>query len=112
MTLSTTVVKDLTSINLTAGDWDVGGNMTFSNNAVGCSVFMAWISLTSATQPNLELLSVINPAASAGVSQCTIIPPSVRISLAGTTTVYISGVCNFLSGNETACGSIYARRVR
>jgi hypothetical protein len=36
----------------------------------------------------------------------------LRVSIAATTTVYLSCIATFTTSTVTACGSIYARRVR
>ena len=101
--------KDVTSISLTAGDWDVYGNI-FYQFSIGASAVYCWISQTSATLPNLSLVNALN-----GITNCTlggISAPYFRASLSGTTTIYLSGLASFGSGTGTGCGGIYARRVR
>lgn len=108
----TNTAKDVTSISLTAGDWDVFGNIFF---IVGTSstAQAAWCSLTSATTPNAALRNAIT------MSAATIAPPGnglntpyLRVSVNTTTTVYLSGLIVFGAGACTGCGGIFARRVR
>jgi hypothetical protein len=106
LSLSSGVSADLTSISLTAGDWDIWGNVGFSptgtttNNA-------AWTSTVSATPPDLSLYN--NDASTvSGSAYCV---PGQRLSLSGTTTVYLSVFATF-GVSCKACGGIYARRVR
>jgi hypothetical protein len=110
VSLSNGIAKDMTSISLTAGDWDVWGNIFFTLSVGGGST-IAWTSTTSATKPDNSLVNQIafgtGTEASTGMSV-----PMVRVNISSTTTVFISGVCSFGSGTCTMCGGIYARRKR
>jgi hypothetical protein len=104
---TTGITKNLTSISLTAGDWDVWGNYLMSATAVSQTTFA--FNTTSGTFPDSSLRCTINPGATtASVGMCI---PYQRFSLSGTTTVYVVGSSNF-SGTGTCVGGIYARRVR
>lgn len=114
VTLTTSGVPvDITSISLTAGDWDVWGNVGFTGNGiVGASGWYAWTSATSATQPDLSLASIQVLTASASTTLAEAVPYQ-RYSLASTTTIYLTG--EFAAGAVTSVvgfGGIYARRVR
>ncbi len=109
VSLTTNVAANVTSISLTAGDWDVWGNVSVSPGGLDLNANLAWISSTSATLPDAALYNAVYPGANCaflGV-QC----PYVRFSLSGTTTVYLSCEATFTT-TATACGGIYARRVR
>jgi hypothetical protein len=108
--ITTATAKNLTSISLTAGDWDIYGNISF--NATGYTLFAcnSWISSTSATIPDVSLISSFNlNGAFIGWSVPT---PIFRVSISSTTTYYLSGLANFSSGSANMCGNMYARRVR
>jgi len=113
--LTTTTPADVTSISLTAGDWDVWGTVAF-NPAGGTvtSQAAAWISTTShtiPTQPNAG--AYINlPIASTGGSAPTLPTGTTRLSLASTTMVYLSCYSVFTTSTLGAYGFIGARRVR
>ncbi len=111
VSFSNGVAKDLTSISLTAGDWDVWGNLTGSGSGANIAAIVLWISSTSATQPDLSLLSVLGGTGLL-LSNVGFPAPSLRFSLSGTTTVYISAAVSFGSGTATCSGGIYARRRR
>ena len=109
VTMTSSTNSNLTTLSLTAGDWDVWG-MVFFNTGGLISAAYSWVSTSSATQPDESALSGIYFS---GSSLGNIGIPSFvqRISLSATTTVYLSYICVFtVSG--TACGNIYARRVR
>lgn len=113
VSLTTNVAADITSISLSAGDWDVWGNMnlTFST-ASGYGIF-CWISLVSATAPDRSLLNGLSLNAAGTITATNgINSPTQRISVNGPTTVYLSGEGAFTSGTCVACGGIYARRRR
>jgi hypothetical protein len=107
--LSTGVPKNITSISLTAGDWDVRGNVYIATTGVS-TIAIGWISLTSATVPDNALLSFVSSAA--GISSGAFTVPTLRVSIASTTTVYLSADAGFSTGTASGSGGIYARRVR
>lgn len=106
----TATATNVTSINLTAGDWDVSGNVQISTT-VACSGSAGWSSTTSATLPDQSLYN--GPfATSALFTQVGITIPPKRISVTTTTTVYLSAYATFAAGTVNACGGIFARRRR
>lgn len=107
--LTNNVARNVTSIALTAGDWDVWGNV-FSNMSGSQFAFYAWISSTSATRPDNSLVALDSDGDQIGSTG--LIAPQRRFSLAAPTTVYLSCESNFTAGSNSACGGIYARRVR
>jgi hypothetical protein len=90
------------------GDWNIFGNIFF-NPSVGASTLYAWISQTSATQPDQSLLAGYVNAIAGGTAITTAF---FRASLSSPTTIYLTGYAGFASGTCTQCGGIYARRVR
>jgi len=105
---TTATPRNVTSISLTAGDWNLWANVFFVSS-LGASGLYSWISTTSATQPDVSLVNGIGGAAGA-FSNVGIQAPFKRISINTTTTVYLSVITSFTSGTVTACGGIYARR--
>lgn len=113
--LSSGVAANITSISLTAGDWDVCG--TVVTNPAGTTVtslVLGWISTTSATLPTipnngswLQLPTLTTAGLVAGSSV-----GCIRESLSATTTVYLSIQTNFNTSTESAYGFIGARRMR
>lgn len=110
--ITTNTATDITSISLTAGDWDVWGN-TFIIAASGTvpASYLSWCSQTSASIPDASLLtSLILPFTA---SQTQAVPiPQLRMSLSATTTIYLSIYVGFSVSTLTAGGAIYARRRR
>lgn len=113
--LTTATAADITSISLTAGDWDVRGNVVF--NPAGTTTsnsHIAWISTTSATLPTLPNKGALTEslvAYSAGNAPA-LETGTIRISVAGTTTVFLSARMVFLVSTANAYGFISARRIR
>lgn len=101
---------DLTSISLTAGDWDVYGNITFSPT-IALGAAHCWTSATSATFPGDQLANNLQTITNA-ISNIGLSAPFQRYSLATTTTIYLTGDVGFASGTCSGVGGIYARRVR
>lgn len=111
--LSNNVSKDITTISLTAGDWDVWGTTNFTAS-VGVTAFSGWINTTSITQPVTPNGAVVVTTLSSGSFTSTHGFPvgNARLSLSGTTTVYLSIAAAFASGTCSAFGFIGARRRR
>jgi len=104
----------VTSVSLTAGDWDVSGAITYSPAAsTTVSSIATGISTVAATLPanntgayNLLVLTFATGSAQVHGTQV------VRVSVASTTTVYLVGSVTFGVSTLTANGFIRARRVR
>lgn len=108
VSLTSNTPANVTSISLTAGDWDVYGNVFFAPS-VGFSAITCWASLTSVTSPDQSLRNQISYS-TAIILTSGINIPYLRVNVSSTTTVYLSANAIFASGTGTACGGIYARR--
>ena len=107
---------DITSISLTAGDWNVWGSVWFlAGGSTTSTQAIGWISLTSATTPtapnNGAEYNNTNTNA-AGSSPASGPVGMLRISVATTTTVYLSARSTFAVSTMGAYGFIGARRAR
>lgn len=114
--LTTATGKTITSISLTAGDWDVSGQILFTPAA------------TTVTNTLIAQLSLSDNGASIGLGaqsrsifaglvstlgyQQSETIGRFRISLNATTTIYIVGYAEFTTSTMTAYGILSARRVR
>lgn len=104
---------NVTSISLSAGDYNVWGNAVIATTGTATpTIFLAWVSSSSATFPDASLYTGINMASAILAQDCGISALSQRFSLSATTTVYITAYFSGGTGNGTVCGGIYARRVR
>jgi hypothetical protein len=108
--LSNGISINLTSISLTAGDWDVGGYAYFTPSANTIILVQVSIGTTSATLNNAPDLGLLFNATTP-FNQSGINAAPMRFSLASTTTIYLVVSSNF-SGSCTASGAIKARRRR
>lgn len=109
--LTTATPANVTSISLTAGDWDLFGFVGFLGNAATTATNYAGdIHTTSATLGTDYALLSLPSAITAGQQQIAI--PVKRLSLAATTTVYLVASCTFLINTMGAYGRISARRTR
>jgi len=107
--------KTITSISLTAGDWDISAVLN-CNPAVGTttSVAIGAISIVNNTLPTQGVatpLTVICGASGASLGQAFPIGPG-RQSLSATTTIYLIANVTFAVSTMTAYGFIAARRAR
>lgn len=117
VSLTSTVVANVTSISLTAGDWDVTADVSYSPAATTNFTLAAHsISETSATQDfvtgaayNAYRFPAGNVPA-AGFNTAGVGP--VRKLLSATTTIYLVVQSTFTVSTMAAYGIIRARRVR
>jgi hypothetical protein len=112
--LTNGVNANVTSISLTAGDWDVNATACFAPaGTTQSTVWVGAISTVSATLPSApnEGGTFIVPATSTGVSMCNTTGVR-RISIASTTTVYLVVQASFTVSTNSAYGFIGARRAR
>jgi hypothetical protein len=110
--LSTAVVTNIASISLTAGDWDVVGNILFQpSGTTTTQITLAGISTTSAAFPAVPFYAQSDAAIAAGLNS-SLMPPTTRINVSTTTIVYLVGQANFLISTMAASGYIAARRRR
>lgn len=118
VSLTTDTAANVTSISLTAGDWDVSGFVAFDNGATtSITRLAASISQVSATSDfttahayGSQIAAAFVPG-SGGVDITQRAGP-LRISLAGTTTIYLVAFATFTVSSLAAYGGIRARRVR
>jgi len=105
--------KNVTSISLGAGDWDVTGAVSYNPNAATSFTSMGGsISLVTdtldATYTLFDRFAAFVPANPLGGFAI----PKRRVSLAGTTTIYLVAQSQFTINTNAAYGVISARRVR
>jgi hypothetical protein len=115
VSVSNATATNITSISLTAGDWDVWGAVgTLPAGATTTSTELGWLSTTSATLPtdtNKGAYAALAISLGAGAGMTFPIGRR-RLSLASTTTVYLSTYLAFAVSTMQAMGCIAARRVR
>lgn len=108
--------KDITTIDLTAGDWDVSGVVEFNLDAGSLStnqmqaVISAYANNTTTDHSNGSNL-VYAVSSGGGVFYAAAIPP-IRITIASPTTIHLKGLLAFSGGPPHLFGFINARRVR
>jgi len=103
---------NVTTISLTAGDWDLDGNCYYNAGAgASISAQACAVNTTSATLPAARLRTLYSYSGTTAVAQSAI-APTQRISIASTTTVYLIGFADYAGGTVTVDGIIRARRVR
>lgn len=116
VSLVTATGKTVTSVSLTAGDWDVDGVVDFISGATTNIVVLASGSSSTADTIGADNTygSIYNAATGivyGGVTIRTLIPTQ-RVSIAGTTTFFLIAQATFSVSTLTAHGLIRARRVR
>jgi hypothetical protein len=115
VSLTSGSVKNLTSITLTAGDWDVWGIVGYNPASGTTTTDVAWgISTSSSSLPIAPLYSAYAGSGIVGGGVPSIAVPTVvtRESVASSTSIYLNADCVFSGSTATASGVIMARRVR
>lgn len=113
VSLSNGISTNVTSISLTAGDWDVSANVEFDpavttviqSGAVG-------INTVSATLPASPMKTITETNNTIANLLITALAPTTRVNISATTMVYIVANAAFTISTCTATGYIRARRVR
>jgi hypothetical protein len=112
--LTTATPLNVTSIALTAGDWDVYGSFVITGAATtSFTIAQSGMNITTATLPATNLLSFM--AGSAFVPGGTLTAdnvPTQRINVSVATTVYLVAQSTFTVSTAGAGGTLLARRVR
>lgn len=115
ITLTNNIPANVTSISLTAGDWDVSGEAWINVGAGGATQITAAITSTSATIPAGPAVGISRAQMMVAIPVSTnqMMPLSgTRVSIAATTTFYLVAFAAFPSGTTTAYGKMEARRRR
>jgi hypothetical protein len=105
---------NVTSLSLTAGDWDVRGEVWYNLGAGPTGSCEAAISTTAGAMPSVpgigsRTTQIFVHQANSG----QVLPlATCRLSLSAPATVYLIALCGFSSGTTTAYGRIEARRAR
>lgn len=114
VSLTTATSATVTSISLSAGDWDVDGVVNYTPGATtSITIIGQGASSTAATLGaqdtyTREAYPATIPTAIVETKQI----PTQRFSLASTTTIYLVAQATFTASTLTAGGTIRARRVR
>lgn len=115
VSLTTNTAQNMTSISLTAGDWDVYFNATFNPaGTTSLTRIEANISQTTGTRDTTTLGADynLNFAAFVPNGSMNALAGPLRISLASTTTIYAVALASFTVSTCTVFGQLRARRMR
>lgn len=111
---ATATYGDLTSISLTAGDWDVTVQLKAQLNDATVVAFVTGVSTTSGNSGAglVEGDSRLDSPPPGNSADASLTVSAVRFSLSATTTLYLKYLASFSAGTPRAVGRISARRVR
>lgn len=116
VSLTSAVNKDITTISLTAGDWDVTGTVGFiAAGTTTCTITAGSISTTLNTIDftNGRVTNLLFATVTPGAQAWQYLPvPVCRFSLSSTTTMHLVATSTFAVSTMTGFGNIRARRVR
>ena len=114
--LTTSTAANITSISLTAGDWDVDALAYFVPNAAtvntteACSIGTVSATLDG-TAGRVQAVTIPTAGITGGSGHSCSIPP-YRFSLSATTTIFLVAFAVFTTNTNAAFGRLAARRVR
>ena len=113
--LTTGTTANVASLSLTAGDWDVRGQVDYRAGATtSITILKQGVSTTSATLGSQDsfttnVFAAVVPTASNDIGNTF---RQQRISIASTTTIYLVASATFTLSTLSAYGTISARRIR
>ena len=114
--VSATSGKTITSISLTAGDWDIFGSVGINMlSTTNFTAIAGGINTVTDTLNSLYEEETRFAFGAAGVVPNNVISfafPTTRVSIASTTTYYLIGYASFTVSTATTFGRITARRAR
>lgn len=121
VSLTTATGANVTSVSLTAGDWEVDCICYVQGTGTtSYTILQAGLNTTSATLPALTsttpiaYVSIAEPAtvpAQSAIPQ-SLSPTTIQINVSTTTTVYLVTNCTFSASTASAYGWVRARRIR
>ena len=112
VSLTSATAKNVTSIILTAGDWDIDGTVHFIYGATtNITSLFGGASIISNTIDSYTFSHRCAPFVPGSAPMGYTIPPR-RLSIASTTVVYLVAVAGFTVSTCSAYGYIQARRIR
>lgn len=113
--LATGSATTITSITLTAGDWDVSGVVDYRlNAATSLTVLKQGSALATGVFGAQDSSSAFEQVAAVPLATVDMgwVIPTFRYSLSATTVIYLTSQANFTLNTAQAYGTIRARRVR
>lgn len=118
ISLTSNTGKTVTSVSLSAGDWDVHGivyvNLETTTNIGTLAASISSVADTLNTTAGAYNGNYYGAGSGAvpGAVTVSCASPVSRISLTGTTTIYLTTSCGFSVSTAAAWGAIRARRAR
>jgi hypothetical protein len=114
ITLTSGVDAAITSLALTAGDWDVYGSAGFTLANNNSTILVAWFNATGVVTPSPDQFGgYATEAIGNNIGTPAVIPISpMRVSIAAPATVTLGSKTTFSGGTHAAWGQIMARRAR
>lgn len=107
-----TIANVAALINLQPGDWDVFGNVNFTETSATVTARSAGISSTIATVPTDGSQVYLGTTTTTTTTNNSIVLPRKRFNISTQTTIYMTAQVAFSAGTVSAFGFLNARRVR
>lgn len=106
--------SNIASLPLTAGDYDVSGVVQFvpAGTTTTATLFAEIGTATGCSTSTFDQTTVLRGINSSAGSGNTVPTPTVRITLASSSTIFLCGAAQFAISTMTANGLLRARRIR
>jgi hypothetical protein len=114
LSLTTGVTRNITSLTLPAGDWDIDGTVLYTpTSTTTVTGYYSGISTTSNTLPNEQdyMTGGVGYTRAATAATFNLRSPTTRIRSTGSTVVYLVAQGVFGASTLVACGKLTARKI-
>jgi hypothetical protein len=114
LALTSTVTRNITSITLPAGDWDVDGTVLFTpTGSTTVTGYYSGISTTSGALPGEQdyMTGGVGYTRAATAATFNLRSPTTRIRSTGATVIYLVAQAAFGTSTLVACGKLTARKI-
>jgi hypothetical protein len=108
--MTTATPLNITSITLTAGDWDVWANLNLSAGSATVTALAGGLSTTTGTLPTDGTECHDGQQSTTTSFKGTITIPPKPVNVSSSTPVYLVASGTFSAGNLLGYGAMYARR--
>lgn len=110
--LTSGLAANVSSISLTAGDWDISGTVTYTPTGATQTSAIVGISTTSATFLGTNTGSFNSATGISTTQGSSWSTPTYRLNVSTTTSVFLIGYCGYTAGTVAGAGFLHVRRVR
>jgi hypothetical protein len=112
VSVTTGIPLTITTISLTAGDWDIEANLSFGVSSGNPTLSAGWIGVGTGAAPPNTAMGFTQISVNSQINGMTFPLSRLRANITTTTIVNLVALCNFTVGTAIVSGQVTARRVR